>query len=133
MPVSQQSGFTFPMIKKGPQGRVNYAHNDSQDLIQDSILQIILTTPGERMWNPTFGCRVRKKQFDPSSTGTVATIQNLIAEAIQKWETRVTITAPSITVTFANDNSGSTVVTIPYSVNNPDFTGSRTDSITVTL
>lgn len=133
MALSQQSGFTFPMIQKGPQGRVNYAHNDSQQLIEDSVLQILLTIPGERLGNPTFGCRIRLIQFEPNADTYVTVVQNLIIEALTLWEPRITVKASDITVSFANDNSGQTQITIAYRINNPDFTGSRTNVITITV
>jgi phage baseplate assembly protein W len=133
MPVSQQSGFVFPMIAKGKQGRVNYAHNDSQQLIEDSVAQILLTTPGERIGNPAFGCRIRMIHFEPTSPGYVTTIQNLIIEALKRWEPRVTVRPTDITVVYANDNSGKTQVTVSYKINNPDFTGKPTNTIVITL
>ena len=133
MPVSQQSGFTFPVIKKGTQGRVNYVRNNSQQLIQDSVLQILLTSPGERMWNPTFGCRIRKMQFEPNSTSYASVIQNLIMEALNLWEPRITVKASYITVSYATDNSGDVTITVAYKINNPDFTGNPIDSVTITI
>ena len=133
MPVSQQSGFTFPMIQKGTQGRVNYAHNASQQLIQDSVLQILLTSVGERMWKPTFGSRIRKVQFEPNSDSYASVMQNLILEALTLWEPRITVKASGITVTYATDNSGKVAITVAYKINNPDFTGNPIDSVTITL
>jgi uncharacterized protein len=130
---SKQSGFTFPMIQQGNQGRVNYVKNNSQRLIRDSLLQIVLSVPGERLGNPAFGCRVRKVQFDPNSEDSTNLIINLLLEAIRLWETRVTVNASDITVSYASDNSGDTTVKIQYSINNPDFTGNSTDVITITV
>jgi phage baseplate assembly protein W len=131
MPVSQQSGFTFPMIQQGDQGRVNYTRNNSPRLIQDSVLQILLTSPGERLWNPTFGCRIRKVQFDPASPAYTGLIQNLILEALNRWEPRITVKASDITVSF--DEQGNTNINVSYTINNPDFTGSAKGSVTVQL
>jgi phage baseplate assembly protein W len=122
MPVSQQSGFTFPMVQKGAQGRVNYSRNNSPRLIQDSVLQILMTSPGERFWNPSFGCRIRKIQFEQASPAFIPTIQNLILEALNKWEPRVTLKASDIAVTFGDQ--GVVNITLAYTINNPDFTGS---------
>lgn len=133
MPVSQQSGFTFPMIQKGPQGRVNYVHNNSQRLIADSVLQVLMTLPGERLGNPTFGCRVRRIPFEPNADTYVSVIQNLIIEALTLWEPRVTIRSTDITVAFATDNSGQTNITVAYRINNPDFTGNPVSIITITV
>ncbi len=133
MPVSQQSGFTFPMIADGPQGHVNYVHNNSQELVADSVLQILLTNPGERMWNPQFGCRVRQLQFELGSEADATLIKSLIIEAITLWEPRVSVTANDIVVTYANDNSGKTNVTVSYTILNPDFTGSPTGTVTIIL
>lgn len=133
MPVSQQSGFTFPMIQKGPQGRLRYVRNDSKDLIQSSVLQILLTTPGERMWNPTFGCRIRQVQFEPSSAVFAETIVNLVLNALQKWEPRILVKSSDITVTYPTTDGGKTQVVISYRIISPDFTGNPLNTVTISI
>lgn len=133
MPVSSQSGFTFPMIQKGPQGRVNYVHNDSQGLISDSVLQILLTTPGERMWNPSFGCRIQLLQFESYSTDIAILIVNLILEALHKWEPRILITAKDIVVSASLEVETKLDIQVNFKIISPDFTSNQTSSVVISL
>lgn len=138
MPLTQQSGFSFPMIQQGPQGHLRYTVQDTVSLINYSILQILLTMPGERWWNPTFGCLLRKMVFENLSETTISTIKNIVLQALATWETRITVTASNIAVSLvAGQTQGSASkvqIQISYTVNNPDFTTSRQPtSVIVTL
>lgn len=122
MSLSQQSGFPFPMISKAAVGRLSYVHNNTIALINASLLQILQTFPGERPWNPTFGCRVCRMQFEDTSDVTKLLITNLILEAIKTWEPRVKVEAADIIID--TDSQNNLNITINYTVINPDFTES---------
>lgn len=134
MALQQQSGFAFPCIAKGPRGRVVYTSQDTVSLIKFSIAQIILTVPGERFWNPSFGCRIRSLQFEQLTPTVVSTAQSIILLALNKWETRIALKASDIIV-VANTDVGSTMtITISFQVVNPDFTATQqTSSVTIVV
>lgn len=136
MPLTQQSGFSFPMIQQGPQGHLRYTSQDTVSLINFSILQILLTVPGERLWNPSFGCLLKKMVFENLTATTISTAKSIVMLALQTWETRITVTASNIVFSqiAGGDGGIKTKIQISYTVNNPDFTASRqTTSVTVTL
>lgn len=80
---------------------------DSPTILQDSALleenltRILLTMPGERVGNPTFGCRFKAFLFDQSII-MKEEIMSEIATAIGKWEPRVTVQAITLTNLDAN-------------------------------
>lgn len=133
MALTQQSGFGFPMIQQGSQGHVVYLTQDTVGLINASILQILLTMPGERWWNPSFGCLLRKMQFENLTQTSQNTIKSIVLQALATYETRITVTAADIviTVSTASDNSTPVSIQISYTVNNPDFTTSRQPTVVV--
>jgi phage baseplate assembly protein W len=49
------------------------------------IRQILLTSPGERVNLPEFGCGLRQLLFAPNSDGLQATTQLLIRRALDRW------------------------------------------------
>lgn len=115
----QQSGFDFPMIAKGIRGRVAYAKSDTVALVKASMRQIVLTAPGERMWNPEFGCKLRLFQFESITETVKATIISMVMEAIRRWETRVII--DSIDVIASTDIDTSVEIRVNFTIKNPDF------------
>ena len=58
-------------------------------LIKNDILQLILTSPGERIHRPTFGTAVRMILFDPSDSISYEILASSITDAILASEPRV--------------------------------------------
>ena len=55
-----------------------------EDHLRDLILQLLFTTPGERVNLPEFGAGVHTLVFEPSGAVAV-TAQFLISSAVQRW------------------------------------------------
>ncbi len=56
------TGWSFPP-KIGPQGGVSLASDFNE--IEQAIKIILLTSPGQRVMRPEFGCRVHELVFAP--------------------------------------------------------------------
>ena len=119
----QLSGFDFPMIAKGARGRLNYVQSDTVSLVKASLRQIVLTAPGERLWQPEFGCKVRLFQFDTLTETAKTTLASMIMESIRKWEPRVKV--DSITVNASPDVDSSLEIRVGYTIKNPDFVAEK--------
>jgi phage baseplate assembly protein W len=72
----------------------------TEGTLQESIARILLTSPGERVGNPTFGCRLKDFLFD-LETYLMEDIQLEIIRALSKWEPRVVV--QNITITKGED------------------------------
>lgn len=70
-----------------------------------SIYNILNTRKGERLFLPTFGCDIEDILFEPMDSGTALLLYQRIIEAIERWETRVTIDYGRSTVTPDYDNN----------------------------
>ena len=53
--------------------------------VDQMIRQILLTTPGERVDLPQFGCGIRQLLFAPNSTALQSTTQLLIRQSLTEW------------------------------------------------
>ena len=53
--------------------------------VAQMIRQILLTSPGERVNLPEFGCGLRQLLFAPNSDGLQATTQLLVRRALDRW------------------------------------------------
>jgi uncharacterized protein len=100
---------------KYPYGFDNSGHTAQTDLpghIRDMIEQILLTSPGERVNRPTFGCGVMQLVFAPNSDALAATQQQVIQAALQQWLSDL-IRVNSVEVT-ARDST--LLITITYTI-----------------
>lgn len=59
--------------------------------IFNSIYNILNTRKGERLFLPTFGCDLEDIIFEPIDEDTSLLIYQKVVEAIENWETRVTL------------------------------------------
>lgn len=76
------------MNLKYPYGFDTSGHTAQTDLpghIRDMIEQILLTSPGERVNRPTFGCGVAQLVFAPNSDALAAAQQQMIQASLQQW------------------------------------------------
>jgi phage baseplate assembly protein W len=53
--------------------------------IDQLIEQVLLTSPGERVCQPEFGCGLRRLVFAPQTDALTATVRIQIQQAITKW------------------------------------------------
>jgi hypothetical protein len=53
--------------------------------VEQMIRQVLLTTPGERLNRPDFGCGVRRMVFAPNSKVTATLAQAQIYDSLNKW------------------------------------------------
>jgi phage baseplate assembly protein W len=53
--------------------------------VRQMMLQVLFTTPGERINRPDFGCGLRRMVFAPNSEATANLTQVMIIQALDKW------------------------------------------------
>ena len=61
--------------------------------VEDSIVMILRTTPGELFVEPRFGCKINEMVFSPNTNATVAAAEYYVREALNIWEPRIQITS----------------------------------------
>jgi phage baseplate assembly protein W len=59
--------------------------------VRDLIRVILTTEANERLMREDFGCGLRQYLFEPNTVTTRQRIQNSIAQAIARWEPRVSV------------------------------------------
>jgi hypothetical protein len=64
-------------------GRVAVTPPD--DHVRDLIMEVLFTSPGERVNLPEFGCGVQQLVFMPNSGALAAATQFLVQGALQRW------------------------------------------------
>jgi len=63
------------------------------EAIKQSVRNIVLTAPGEKLFQPKFGSKVYKLLFEPLDPFIIDSIQSEILNTINNYEKRVTVTS----------------------------------------
>jgi len=61
------------------------ATTTDDDHVRDLLEQLLLTSPGERVNRPDFGCGLLARVFEPNNPELVAAAQYAVSAAIQRW------------------------------------------------
>jgi uncharacterized protein len=68
------------------QGRGRLAEEENYaSHVEQMMLQVLFTAPGERLNRPDFGCGVKRLVFAPNSEVTATLAQVTIFEALNRW------------------------------------------------
>lgn len=80
------AGFAFPLCVN-VQGSIQLSSGTPN--LEESILIILKTDLGERVYSPNFGSRLSELVFEPLNTQTLLLIRLYVEEALQTWEPRI--------------------------------------------
>jgi uncharacterized protein len=79
--ISPHLAFPFSV---GPNGRA-LASVNLADQVQQELMQLVLTDPGERLFLAAFGGGARRLLFQGIDATTAAIAQSTLTQAIQNW------------------------------------------------
>lgn len=83
MALTNGRHLAFP-FRIGPDGRSAAPASDDAQL-RGEVLQLLLTSPGERLFLPEFGGGVRKLVFEPASEALRGVVKARITQALNRW------------------------------------------------
>jgi phage baseplate assembly protein W len=82
------TGWKFP-LQVTPTGAI--ATSSEEQKIEESILLVLSTAPGERLMLPDFGCGIHDLVFSPNNSSTVTTVVDLVRRSLTKYEPRIDV------------------------------------------
>lgn len=94
----------------------SFKHISGLELLVQDIQQILLTTPGERVNRPDFGCNLRNQIWENITTAAIQG-EASIRSSLDRFEPRITVTNVTSTI---NENTGLITFNIQFIVNNTD-------------
>lgn len=106
--MTQFVGIAFPFTKSETSYPAQAVDNE---LVRQSLLQILATGRGERVMRPDFGADVHKYLFDSLDTGLEDLVSTEVRAAIGKYEPRVAVQSVQV-----DRGDTSLVVTVTYVV-----------------
>jgi len=74
----------YPLSIDPARGRVAQ-EQDFDAHVEQLVMQVLMTAPGERINRPDFGCGVKRMVFAPASDVTAALAQAAIYQALTTW------------------------------------------------
>ena len=101
---------SFP-FRIAPEGRTATVAT-LEEHVYGEVLQLLLTTPGERPFVPDFGGGVRRMVFEGTGQTTEAMAKALISQAISRWlYQRVTLQELNVTT-----QNSSVIIDLTYRI-----------------
>jgi phage baseplate assembly protein W len=82
MNTNSNKTFGFP-FGVGGSGRI--APGEGEDAIRGKIIQVLFTTPGERVNMPEFGCGLFNLVFEANNPVLAAAMEFNIRQALDRW------------------------------------------------
>jgi phage baseplate assembly protein W len=83
------------------------------DAIKRAVMNLVLTQPGERFFNPNIGSKIRNILFEPLDYITASLISSEIEYTIKAFEKRVKLTEVDVEI---DDNNNGFDVIIDYTI-----------------
>jgi hypothetical protein len=80
-------GWKFPVTVDSQTGKIRTSKHEED--INEAIRIILMTSPGERMYRPDFGCSIKKYVFGVTDTNTMTLIKHEVKSALLLWEPRI--------------------------------------------
>lgn len=87
---------------------------EAEEDIMESIRIILLTSPGERVLNPQFGCDLKSQTFAKLNTGTISSLQDKIRRSLLFFEPRIQV--EEIHIFPSDEKQGGVRIEIQYLV-----------------
>ncbi|RLT35597.1 MAG: hypothetical protein DWI59_02290 [Chloroflexi bacterium] len=91
------------------------------DDIQQSLLILLSTSPGERVMNPAYGCNLRAMVFENISEPNVTLIRDAIERAVLLFERRVLLNSVEVDTDEARD--GVIWIRLDYTIRSTNSAG----------
>jgi|10_taG_2_1085330.scaffolds.fasta_scaffold00743_14 phage baseplate assembly protein W len=114
-------GPKFPLERTGKNtGFDSYREDEIAKAVKFNLKNIILTHPGERIWDDSFGVGIERMLFEPIDSSVLDKYKNIILGQIESY-------APYIEIEILNlyevgDSDKSIKIEIQFSINRTDIT-----------
>tara|TARA_R100000697_G_scaffold119478_1_gene143436 strand:+ start:212 stop:592 length:381 start_codon:yes stop_codon:yes gene_type:complete len=114
-------GVEFPLVNSGKNiGFDLFQENEIAKAVKFNLKNIILTTPGERIWDTSFGVGIKNLLFEQKDFGTIDKYTGIIVGQIEAYAGYVTL--ESVDIEDSDDNS--IKINIKYAINRTEISDS---------
>lgn len=127
--LAPRADYAFPFRVDPASGQT--AQSTYAAHVQQMVLQLLLTNPGERVNQPQFGCGIRGMVFAPITDALAATVQLRVLQALTTWLNGIVVPG-TVEVSTTGDGlsePGTVVVSVSYTLVDTQ----SPDNVTVTI
>ncbi|HWZ23618.1 MAG TPA: GPW/gp25 family protein [Cytophagaceae bacterium] len=110
----QITGWKFPPVFDFKSRKIVMVSEEED--IRESLEILFSTRKGERNMLPEYGCDLHKVTFDSINGDSISHLQNVIQEAIDKFESRITL--ENIEIDTEKKIEGLIIILIYFTINN---------------
>jgi len=110
-------GLTFPLTYTSGNAGFFPRSSTIREQVSTNIKNLLLTIPGERVNQPTFGCELTALIFEPAEEGLEERIETAIAESLVQWLPYVTIGSIDVVL---SPNENNVLVNLEFNVDVDD-------------
>ncbi|HGX93125.1 MAG TPA: hypothetical protein ENK35_07395 [Candidatus Tenderia sp.] len=116
----------IPKLQSWPLGGINsetgrYPYAEGDTSLRESMINILLTRPGERLMRPEFGAGLQNFIHQPNNVTTRQLIADSVNRALKRWEPRIVL--ESVNVMAEEHNLSEVIIEIHYRSLISDETG----------
>jgi phage baseplate assembly protein W len=129
-PAPSRHDFTFPFRVDPVSQQTARAAYPAH--VEQMVRQLLLTTPGERVNLPQFGCGLRGLVFSPLSDALTATVKLRVLQALDQWLAGI-VAVGEVAVSSSQENALLEPGTITVSVTYTLIETQSTENVTVTV
>ncbi|MDT8999148.1 GPW/gp25 family protein [Paucibacter sp. APW11] len=101
----------YPLSVDAVRGRIAQ-EPDYAAHIEQLVLQVLLTAPGERINRPDFGCGVKRLVFAPGGEAAATLAQSVVYQALTRWLPQ----AISVSQVTVRANDAELAIRVAYTV-----------------
>jgi phage baseplate assembly protein W len=105
------TGWKFP-LQVTPTGGI--ATSSEEQKIEESILLVLSTAPGERLMLPDFGCGIHDLVFSPNNSSTITTVVDLVRRSLTTYEPRIDVI--EVTAQTSTEQQNLLLIRVDYRV-----------------
>jgi phage baseplate assembly protein W len=111
-------GVEFPLINSGKNiGFDLFQEDEISKAVKFNLKNIILTTPGERIWDTSFGVGIKNLLFEQKDFGTIDKYTGIIVGQIESYAPYITL--ESVDIEDSNENT--IKINIKYQINRTEI------------
>ena len=107
---------SFPKMFNNNSNKMNVNLSTYIKSINESLKSLLLTSPGELLGDPKYGCALKEKLFDIKSDFNMIELRNIIMTAISRYMPEISLSSSNIKI-YSNPNNNQYKIKIKYNIN----------------
>ena len=107
---------SFPKMFNNNSNKMNVNLSTYVKSINESLKSLLLTSPGELLGDPKYGCALKEKLFDIKTNFNMLELRNIILTAISKYMPEISVSSSNIKI-YSNSNNNQYKIIIKYNIN----------------